>query len=213
MRAEALRAAIGPSRGGVAVSALHTRRDASVLMGALMVCVACADQRQGTTENAPKQQTAFPVAIYSLRGEPKGQVLLGQMTISEVVKMLPPWPGYGPSKIDRSKFHAHEKLVPVRDRLRLAYNPALVGNIFVFDINDKLVFVQSSEHRDQITAADLASRYPQLKEVARESELKLATLQGDLQPCVTLEVLLPADAKPETKTTSVAYIYTCATNR
>jgi hypothetical protein len=181
------------------------------MVALLTLVAACAQQQPVVSKTAGKGEGAFPVSVYSIAGEPQGQVFLGQMTVSEVVEMLPPWRGYGPTKVDRSRFQAHEKLVPVRDRAKLAYNPAHSVYGFLFDTNDKLVLVTSIEDRDQITAADLSSRYPQMKEVARDSER--TTLQGDLQPCVTLEVLLPADAKPETKTTSVAYVYTCATNR
>ena len=154
-------------------------------------------------------------------GDTVAVLVLGETTSKQAVRMLPPAPGHGPSKPDRSRLRAELESVPanageVMKRVERAYNPWPLGGwlLLHFDRRDKLVIVYSNDYLG--TLQEFAAKYPQLHEVARDDSVRhpltaRARLQADIHPCVLLEVFHRLNAQPSDSVAGVGYLFTCDT--
>ncbi len=168
-------------------------------------------------KSAPFQPFIIPAVL--MDGKKAGDLVLGQTTLKQALQIMPPWPGYPPKPLPREQF---EKAAPelehlgkvgeVLKRAKKGYNPMKAMYILIFDKNEKLVIVQR-DFLDKEEKEEVGKIYDQhrnqLKEVYRDSEVE--RMQGEIQPCITLEVFLDIKKLKSGEPFRAGYVFTCPT--
>jgi hypothetical protein len=138
-----------------------------------------------------------------------GELVLGNTTLKQALKILPAFPGYGPAPANKKPEPRHiGKTREVLERVDLGYNPMWSPQILLFDKNKMLVLVARSfvTEEEGTEARKIYDQHKdQLKEVYKQSGDTI--LQGEIQPCITLEVTIDESGNPN----PIAYIYYCPT--
>jgi len=138
-------------------------------------------------------------------GTTAGDLILGQTTVEQAVKMFPKTPpsyegnprlphGYPPVKVGK-----------IKPKPTLVFNPSMTMYALFFDENKKLVIINEllAQKKSQ---QEIIGQYPQLKETYRDSlEYEM---QGEIKPCVTFMVLFSSE---DSVATQAAYAFTCET--
>lgn len=155
-----------------------------------------------TAGSSPKGETKSFTVPAVTQGRNVGNLTLGQTTLRQALKILPAFPGYPPEPPSRELDPEH--VGKVREALRkakLGYNPMWSPSILIFDNNEKLIIVQTN-FDDLEEGKKVYEKYKyQLKEVSKQR------LQGDIEPCITLEIFL----RETGEINGAGYIYTCPT--
>jgi hypothetical protein len=154
------------------------------------------------------QQLVLPAVLLS--NDLAGELVLGHSTLGEVEKMLPAWPGYGPSR-PSGEIHAlvSDEMRRILDDIRWAYNPRASMIIVGFDRKRRLISVQYALQEGQDTPVDEAlNELATLREVYRSEDLVLR--RGRLGECVIVETGSAPDYETkEFVLGSVIYLYAC----
>ncbi len=166
----------------------------------------------GCSKSAPPNpSTAGPAkffVIVAISNDAKvGELVLGHTTLKQALEILPAFPDRPPAP--RSEKPGPEyigKTREVMEKADLGYNPMQSPMTLRFDRNGKLVLVaRTFTPAERKEARKIYDQHKQqLKEVSRGTT---TILQGDVQPCVTLQVTLDKSGNPN----PITYIYTCAT--
>ena len=149
---------------------------------------------------------AFPVT--TPEGAKAGELVLGQTTIRQAIKMYP-----RPPRDYKGVPQAPRNYPPVTvgdylPKPKIVYAPYKSRYVLYFDGNEKLVMVQDTESdRKGKKRADIAKLYPGLTETNRSD--KAYEMQGKAAPCLTVMFLFDKDDT----VTQVAYAYTCKTTK
>lgn len=163
----------------------------------------------------------FIISAILMDGKKVGDLVLGQTTLKQALQIMPPWPGYSPKPLPREQFEKAEpgllerlgKVGEVLKRAKKGYNPMKAMYILIFDKNEKLVIVQR-DFSDKEEIEEVGKIYDQyrhqLKEVYKDSEI--VRMQGEIQPCITLEVFLDTKKLKSGEPFRTGYIFTCPTN-
>lgn len=153
----------------------------------------------------------YPAVL--VNGQKAGDLILGETTLKQALKILPPWPAYPPGPIPLSELSPGYagKVREVLLKAKKSYNPAESLFMLYFDENEKLIMIQDNtigfDKQKTEAVKNIISRYP-LKEVYRDS--KFIIMQGEMQPCVFLEVMLDA-GNGKNEPFEAGYLYTCPT--
>jgi len=170
-------------------------------------------------QSAPGQAFITPAVL--MGGKKVGDLILGQTTLKQALQIMPPWPGYPPKPLPREAFEEGEpgllerlgKVGEVLKRAKKGYNPMKAMYILIFDKNEKLVIVQrdflDKEEKEEVEKIYDQYRH-QLKEVYKDTEV--VRMQGEIQPCITLEVFLDIKKPKSGEPFRAGYIFTCPTN-
>jgi hypothetical protein len=155
---------------------------------------------------APAQAFAYPAVL--LDGRRVGDLILGETTLEQAVRMFPPIPPGGPGAPRPPRGYPPVKIGQVIPRPTLVYSPWMSLYQLYFDENRRLVIIVDggqSALRGR-SRAEVSSQFPQLQETANYGiEIEL---QGELRPCITLMVLV----NTSTNTVGdIAYAHTCPT--
>jgi tetratricopeptide (TPR) repeat protein len=154
------------------------------------------------------EEFIFPAVL--MDGRRGGDLVLGSTTMKQAVKMLPPWPGHGPKRVQRGDIKTSSgKVGEVLRKVKYQYNAMAADFILGFDKNKKLVIIQTSLSTDRSAQEKMSNmmNQNQLEEESRDSNG--IRMRGEIMPCVTMEVLVPsAGDKP---IEAVGYFFTCPT--
>lgn len=85
--------------------------------------------------------------------------------------------------------------------------------ILIFDKNEKLVIVQRdfTDMKEKEEVGKIYDQYQaQLKEVYKDTEV--IRMQGEIQPCITLEVFFDTKKLKSGEPYRTGHIFTCPTN-
>jgi len=175
-------------------------------------------------QSVPAQTFIIPAIL--MDGKNVGDLVLGQTTLEQALQIMPPWPGYPPKPLPLEEFEKAnpgllerlEKAGEVLKRVKKSYNPMNALYILFFDKNEKLVIVQRdfTFKKEREETRKMYEQYQhQMKEVYRDKERdkEVVRMQGEIQPCITLEVI--SDIK-ELKTDGpfrTGHIFTCPTKQ
>jgi hypothetical protein len=165
---------------------------------------------QDYNQSQPGLEQLFIIPAVLMDGKKVGDLVLGRTTLKEALKIMPAWRGYPPKPPPKFREEDLKRLGKVGDvlgRTKLGYNPMMALYILFFDKNKKLVIVQrdfSDEKEKQEVRKIYDQHQHQLKEVYKESDF--IRMQGEIQPCITLEVFLESG-----EPFRVGYIFTCPT--
>jgi hypothetical protein len=151
------------------------------------------------------------VAAVRLGGEKAAELIMGETTLNEVLRILPPFPGHGPKKLSRK---VNEKLSAeikqLLDRIEQSYNPAATQTIVGFNRNKKLIYVLNMVERQQAERfAQELDALTDMSEVSRDSNSVLS--QGKLTSCVIVQTTTIVEQGEATRVNGAAYFYTCKT--
>lgn len=155
---------------------------------------------------AQDQSFAYPAVLTD--GRAVGNLILGQTTLEQAVRMFPAGPrGYEGNPRPPRGF-PEAKIGQVSPKPNLVYNPWMTIYRLYFDVNLRLVIILDggkSRLRGQ-SQQELQRQYPQIIETYRDPlEYEM---QVEVQPCVTLMVLISARGNT---VGDIAYVFTCAT--
>lgn len=153
------------------------------------------------------------VPAIAWNGNKVAELVMGESTLGEVLRLLPPFPGHGPRKPHgkRSPWLSPE-IHGVLDREKKGYNPAGTWTIVGFDRKRKLIFVQNKlepEQRERFTKE--LNAIADMREVYRDSQTLVR--RGKLTPCVIVETTTAAEKNKIDSPIGAAYFFTCKTNR
>ena len=170
-------------------------------------------------KSVPTQPFIIPAIL--MDGKKVGDLVLGQTTLKQALQIMPAWPGYPPKPLPIEQFEKAEpgllerlgKVGEVLKRVKKLYNPMMAMYILLFDKNEKLVIIQRdfSDEKEKEEVGKIYDQYRhQLKEVYKDSEI--VRVQGEIQPCITLEVFLDTKKQKSGEPFRAGYIFTCPTN-
>jgi tetratricopeptide (TPR) repeat protein len=151
----------------------------------------------------------FPAVIGVYR-QRVGNLILGITTMNQAEKLLPAWPGHGPNRVGRGEVDISRDLVE-EFNIKYLFNPMFADFILGFNKNRKLVLIivsfwDDENAREKLT--NMINKY-QLKEMLRDSNgIKM---QGEIMPCVRIEIFLSSEADSDMPVESAGYFYTCPT--
>lgn len=152
------------------------------------------------------QPFAYPAVLTN--GRSVGNLILGQTTLEQAVKMFPPIPPGAQGNPRPPRAYPEAKIGQVSPKPTLVYNPWMTLYLLFFDSNVKLVIVVDggkSKLRG-LSQQEMLRQYPQLKETDRDSlEYEM---QVEIQPCVTLMLLF---STRDNTVGDIAYVFTCPT--
>lgn len=150
-------------------------------------------------------------------GEKAAELIIGETSLHEVLRMLPPFPGHGPKKSSgKVETKLPEEIQQVLARKEQGYNPAYTQTIVGFDRKKKLIFVQNIIEREQAKRfADELDTITDMSEVYRDSAplVKHLVKQGKLTPCVIVRTTAIVEDNNTAIVNDVAYFFTCKTKR
>lgn len=137
-------------------------------------------------------------------GQKAGDLILGQTTLEQAVKIFPnpPFPSY---EGDPRPPRGYPQVKAGKIKPKFVYNPWNTMYALYFDENNKLIIVVELESQ-RVKKQDIISRYPQLKETSRD--LESYEMQGEIKPCITLMVLFRSN---DDTIDQMAYVFTCET--
>lgn len=169
-----------------------------------------------TAPEIRRSESGEHVVVPAVRmgGRKATELIMGETSLHEVLRMLPPYPGHGPKKHSEKE---GTKLLPaeiqqVLGRLEQGYVPALTQTIVGFDRKKKLVFVQNIVEREQAERfADELDTITDMSEVHRDP--KTLVKQGKLTPCVIVRTTAIVEDSNTARVNGAAYFFTCKTKR
>jgi len=170
-------------------------------------------------KSAPGQPFIIPAIL--MDGKKVGDLVLGQTTLKQALQIMPAWPGHPPKPFPLEQFEKGEpgllerlgKVGEVLKRVKKSYNPMMAMYILLFDKNEKLVIIQRdfTDMKEKEEVGKIYDQYQQqLKEVYKDTEV--VRVQGEIQPCITLEVFLDTKKLKSGEPYRTGYIFTCPTN-
>ena len=148
-------------------------------------------------------------------GEQVTELVMGSTSLREVLSVLPPWPGHGPSgsHVPRNKRSSwlSEEQHHVLDTIKKGYVPKNTQLILGFNKRKELIFAQY-EIVDIFYAARMSRALEaivNLKEVHRDK--RRLVKQGVIADCVTVETVstLQIGGTPDFKLGGMVLFYTC----
>lgn len=157
---------------------------------------------------AQVQPFAYPAVLVD--GRSMGDLILGQTTLEEAIRMFPSAPpGYEGNPRSPRGF-PQAKIGQVSPKPRLVYNPWMTLYLLYFDANHRLVIVvDGGKSRSRgLSRQEMMKQYPDLKETQRDSNSPEYEMQVEIQPCLTLMLLISAS---NNIVGDIAYVYTCPT--
>lgn len=140
-----------------------------------------------------------------------GELVLGHSALGEVERILPPWPGYGPSRPTRgAPPYVSDDMRQVLESVRYIYNPSMTMTIVGFDRNKRLITVQYELGDGQYEpVVEALAQLTSLEEAYRDNELVLR--RGHIGKCVIVETSHSPDQETKEVTQgNVIYLYKCA---
>jgi hypothetical protein len=156
--------------------------------------------------SAQGQTFAYPAVL--LDGRSAGNLILGQTTVEQAVRMFPAAPSGYEGNPRSPRGFPEAKVGQVSPKPTVVFNPWMTLYLLYFDSNRRLVIVVDggkSRFRGS-SQQEMLSQYPQLKETYRDSlEYEM---QVEVQPCVTLMLLISSRGN---MVGDIAYTYTCPT--
>ena len=169
-------------------------------------------------QSAPTQPFIIPAVL--MDGKKVGDLVLGQTTLKQALQIMPPWPGFPPKPFSLELFEKAEpgllerlgKASEVLKRVKKAYNPMTAMYILFFDKNEKLVIIQRDflDKKEEEEVEKIYEQYQyQMEEVYKGAEV--VRMQGEIQPCITLEVFLDIKKQKSGEPFRAGYIFTCPT--
>ena len=176
--------------------------------------------QEGQLESGSGQP--FVIPAIPMDGKKVGDLVLGQTTLNQALQIMPPWPGHPPMPLRIDEFEkanpglleSFGKVGEVLRKVKKSYNPMKAMYILFFDKNEKLVIVQRDfsdyvkEEREEI--GKIYDEYQhQLREVYRDSQG--IRMQGQIQPCITLEIMLNTMKAKSGEPFRTGYVFTCPT--
>lgn len=182
---------------------ISTRSLFSLALGILML-VDVTTWAPGSA-SAQVQPFAYPAVL--IDGRVVGNLPLGQTTLEQAVKMFPPIPLGAPGGPRPPSGYPEAQIGQVSPKPTLVYNPWMTMYLLFFDSNRKLVIILDGKSKLRgLSQQELLRQYPQFKETYRDSlEYEM---QGEIQSCVTLMLLLSAQ---NNTVGDIAYVFTCPT--
>ena len=171
-------------------------------------------------QSVPAQPFIIPAIL--MDGKKVGDLVLGQTTLDQALKIMPAWPGHPPDgplpleefeKANPGLLERFGKVGEVLKRVKKSYNPMMAMYILLFDKNEKLVIIQRDflDEKEKEGVGKIYNQYQhQLKEVYKDTEV--VRVQGEIQPCITLEVFLDTKRQKSGEPFRTGHIFTCPTN-
>jgi hypothetical protein len=160
----------------------------------------------------------FP-AVDAGKRHREGDLVLGSTTMKQAVKMLPGWPGHGPTRISKNEIETQAgKVGEVLRNVRYTYNPMIAGDlVLVFDKNKILVVIhvflansispESNESKKEQERITNMMKVYQFEEVSRNKDT--ITMRGEIMPCITVDIFVPVASEEPVST--IEYYFTCPT--
>jgi hypothetical protein len=181
-----------------------------LLLVALALGCATSTPATPTPTAAPAPQPAsskFMAYPVSMGGKPAGTLRLGETTLAEATKMLPPPPEGTNGALRPAKGSPRPTSGAVIPAPTVVYDPAGSSYQLYFDAHQRLVtVVDAASPWTGKPATELAARYPALHEIYRAQPF--SEREAVVDPCTTLMAMVTiADGT----VTSVASVFTCAT--
>jgi hypothetical protein len=164
--------------------------------------------RMGTED----EEVVLPVYFWSK--EKVGDVILGQTKLDEATKMLPPWPGHGPSDHFRSTPRserpswASDEIHSVIDSLQFGYTPARTFVFLGFDGAKRLVMASYEVQKLQADKLlqELLALHP-VEEIHRSERTLIRRTQ--IGSCTTVELVALRGMSESYELKSTIYFFTC----
>lgn len=154
----------------------------------------------------------LPAVLWS--GKKAGELILGESSLSDVQRILPPFSGYGPRKIRDSQRKRvtwySEEMHKVSEEVKYGYPPANANISVGFNNRKKLILVRYMVPSPLATRlSDALDMVVDLQESYRDA--KWLVKQGRIARCVIIATR--SQFKDEiTQLNDVSYFYTCETN-
>ncbi len=168
------------------------------------------------SKTAKEERILLPAHFWT--GGKAADLELGRTTLDEVERLMPAWPGHGPSeqtqstpRSERSPWISDETHSAL-DRIRYSYSPAQTFVAMGFDRKKRLIFVQTQVQEGQAeTLLDGISALAPLEEVYRDESTLIRRAQiGD---CITADIGAAWRGDESPTVGMVVYLYTCGPGR
>jgi tetratricopeptide (TPR) repeat protein len=166
------------------------------------------DKHRGLGYFVPEtNQFIFP-ALSSDSRILRGQLIMGVTTMEEVVSLLPPWPGHGPSPFEYKESPEDDgKVREVLVNSKYSYNPMSCDFVLIFDKNQKIIAIDAmlSESKEAQEVVKKFMKQNQLIEIPTNDSF-YKTMRGEIMPCTSVDIHIQSENELIFK---VTYFNTC----
>jgi hypothetical protein len=161
--------------------------------------------------SAAGEEVQLPIVLWS--NEDAGVLVFGHTTMRQATRMLPAWPGDGPSKqspasrSERTPWTS-EEMHAALDNLRYGYNPAQTSVFIGFDKKKRLIFAEYEMQEGQgAKLLDAVSELASLEDIYRDNNILVQ--RARIGSCVIADMVASRLWDGTFRVFSVVYLYMC----